>query len=131
MKIVAVPRHSFDTIYWVNLKVLSGEELTAHKSMHRDDYDLWHRRLGHPGKQVFEKFKSSTRNFPKLIEIPKNPPVCEGCAKGKMHSCSFPENSACATRPFERIHSDLKEFAVLSYHRYKYYISFKIGRAHV
>ena len=73
---------------------------------------------------MFEKFELSTRNFPKSIEIPKNPPVCEGCAKGKMHSHSFPENSACATRPFERIHSDLKEFAVLSYHRYKYYISF-------
>ena len=124
VKIVAVPRHSFNTIYWVNSKVLSGEELTVHKSMHRDNYDLWHRRLGHPGKQVFEKFESSTRNFPKSIEIPKNLPVCEGCAKGKMHSRSFPENSARATCLFERIHSDLKEFAVLSYHCYKYYISF-------
>ena len=76
VKIVAVPRHSFDTIYWVNSKVLSGEELTTHKSMHRDDYDLWHRRLGHPGKQVFEKFESNTRNFPKSIAIPKNLPVC-------------------------------------------------------
>ena len=92
--------------------------------MHRDDYDLWHRCLGHPGKQVFEKFESSTRNFPKSIEISKNPPVCEGCVKGKMHSRSFPDNSACATRPFQWIHSDLKEFAVLSYHRHKYYISF-------
>ena len=73
---------------------------------------------------MFEKFESSTRNFLKSIEIPKNPPVCEGCAKGKIHSRSFSENSARATRPFERIHSDLKEFAVLSYHRYKYYISF-------
>ena len=95
-----------------------------HKSMYRDDYDLWHRQLGHPGKQVFEKFESSTQNFPKSIEIPKNLPVCEGCAKGKMHSRSFPENSARATRLFGRIHSDLKEFAVLSYHCYKYYISF-------
>jgi len=73
---------------------------------------------------VFEKFESSTWNFPRLIEVPKNPPVCEGCVKGKMHSCSFPENSACATCPFQWIHSDLKEFAVQSYHKYKYYISF-------
>jgi len=41
-----------------------------------------------------------------------------------MHSRSFPENSARATHPFQQIHSDLKEFAVQSYHKYKYYISF-------
>jgi len=97
VKIVALTRLFTDTIYWVNLEVLTGSELTAHKSMHRDDYDLWHRQLGHPGRQVFEKFKSSTQNFPRSIKVPKNPPVCEGCAKGKMHSCSFPENSAHAT----------------------------------
>jgi len=73
---------------------------------------------------VFEKFESSTWNFLRSIEVPKNLLVCEGCAKGKMHSCSFPESSACATCPFQWIHSDLKEFAVQSYHKYKYYISF-------
>jgi hypothetical protein len=124
VKIVAVTRVFTDTIYWVNSVVLTGSELTAHKSVHRDDYDLWHRRLGHPGKQAFEKFESSTRNFLPSIEIPKNPPVCEGCAKGKMHSHSFPENSARNTRLFQWIHSDLKEFAVQSYHHYKHYISF-------
>jgi len=112
VKIVAVTKLFTNTIYWINSEILTGSELIAHKSLHRDDFDLWHRRLGHPGKQVFEKFESSTRNFPKSIEIPKNPPVCEGCAKGKMHSCSFPENSARATCLFQRIHSDLKEFAV-------------------
>jgi len=124
VKLVAVTRLLTDMIYWVNSVVLTGSELTAHKSVHRDDYDLWHRQLGHPGKQVFEKFESSTRNFPKSIEIPKSPPVCEGCAKGKMHSRSFPDNSARATHPFQWIHSDLKEFAVQSYHHHKYYISF-------
>jgi len=59
------------------------------------------------------------------MDIPRGQePPCEGCAKGKMHSRSFPENSACATHPFQQIHSDLKEFAVQSYHKYKYYISF-------
>jgi len=73
---------------------------------------------------VFEKFELSTWNFLKSIKVPKNPTMCEGCAKGKMHSHSFPENSACATCPFQQIHSDLKEFVVQSYHKYKYYISF-------
>jgi len=124
VKIVALTRLFTNTIYWVNSEVLTGSELTAHKSMHRDDYNLWHQQLGQPGKQVFEKFESSTQNFLRLIKVPKNPPVCKGCAKGKMHSRSFPENSACATHLFQQIHSDLKEFAVQSYHKYKYYISF-------
>ena len=41
-----------------------------------------------------------------------------------MHSCSFPDNSLHATHPFPWIHSDLKEFAALSYHLFKYYILF-------
>jgi len=59
VKIVALTKLFTDTIYWVKSEVLTGSELTAHKSMHRDDYDLWHRQLGHPGKQVFEKFELS------------------------------------------------------------------------
>jgi len=43
VKIVALTRLFTDTIYWVNSEVLTGSELTAHKSMHRDNYDLWHR----------------------------------------------------------------------------------------
>ena len=42
VKIVALTRLFTNMIYWVNLEVLTGSELTTHKSMHRDDYDLWH-----------------------------------------------------------------------------------------
>jgi len=42
VKIVALTRLFTNTTYWVNLEVLTGSELTTHKSMHRDDYDLWH-----------------------------------------------------------------------------------------
>jgi len=42
VKIVALTRLFTDTIYWVNSEVLTGSELTTHKSMHRDDYNLWH-----------------------------------------------------------------------------------------
>ena len=41
-----------------NSEVLTGSELTAHKSMHRDDYNLWHWRLGqhfsHPFLGTYE-----------------------------------------------------------------------------
>lgn len=43
---------------------------------------------------------------------------------GKMPSKAFPPTQSRAKAPFELIHSDLKEFPVISYHKYKYFISF-------
>ena len=41
-----------------------------------------------------------------------------------MPSASFPPSLNRATRPFEIMHTDLKSFPVLSYHKYKYFITF-------
>ena len=113
-----------ENIFWVDTQIITGQSLTALNAINDDSYDLWHQRLGHPSDQVLIKFKTKTRNFPSNLTIPHNPPICEGCAKGKMRSRSFPENPIRATKPFERIHSDLREYPVLSYSKYKYYISF-------
>jgi len=43
VKIVALTRLFTAMIYWVNSEVLTGSELTTHKSMHRNNYNLWHR----------------------------------------------------------------------------------------
>jgi len=56
-----------DTIYWVDSKIVSGGDLIAHQSVHRDDYELWHRRLGHPSHQVLEKLGNNTNNFPSKL----------------------------------------------------------------
>lgn len=113
-----------DTIYWVNSTIVSGRDLIAHTSLHASDYKLWHRRLGHPSDQVLDKLWDNSINFPSKLQIPKDQSICKGCAKGKMHLRPFPENSARASRPFERIHTDLKEYPVLSYHKFKWYVSF-------
>ena len=42
VKLVAITRFFSKMIYWINLQVLTGDELTAHKSLQTDDYDLWH-----------------------------------------------------------------------------------------
>ena len=103
-----------------------------------------HRQLGHPSKDILSHAKDKTMGFPKGISFPKADPICPGCAKGKMPSKSFPTSESHATKPFEKIHSNLKSFSVVSYHKHKYYISFvddyssyswivclQIGRAHV
>ena len=66
----------------------------------------------------------NTSNFPKDIKFPKNDPICQGCAEGKMPSASFPPSQSQATRPFEIVHTDIKSFPVLSYHKYKYIVTF-------
>jgi hypothetical protein len=49
---------------------------------------------------------------------------CPGCAQGKMPASAHPPSETRASAPFEHIHSDLKSFPVVSYHKYKYFISF-------
>ena len=41
-----------------------------------------------------------------------------------MHLNAFPDSQSHATSPFSLVHSDLKELPVLSYHRYKFFITF-------
>ena len=65
--------------------------------------------------------------MPSNISIPKEIPICRGCrgcSQGKMTSSSFPESTTQATAPFDLIHMDLKMIPILSYHKYKYIITF-------
>ena len=41
-----------------------------------------------------------------------------------MPASSHPPSKTRASAPFEHIHSDLKSFPVVSYHKYKYFVSF-------
>jgi hypothetical protein len=41
-----------------------------------------------------------------------------------MPASAHPPSETRATAPFERIHSDLKSFPVVSYHKYKYFVNF-------
>jgi len=41
-----------------------------------------------------------------------------------MPASAHPPSETRATTPFEHIHSDLKSFPVVSYHKYKYFVNF-------
>ena len=41
-----------------------------------------------------------------------------------MHLPTFEDSTSRASKPFELIHSDLKELPVLSYHHYKWFVTF-------
>ncbi|KAJ8475068.1 hypothetical protein ONZ45_g15738 [Pleurotus djamor] len=118
-------RGQHDTCYWTR-GTASQESIVQTNAilLNSVDFDTWHQRLGHPSPDVLRQFKKHTENFPDLkIPADRSKP-CKGCAEGKTPQDSFPQSLNRASKPFEKVHSDLKEFPVKSYHGYHYYISF-------
>jgi transposase InsO family protein len=118
-----IPGH---TLYWLDAASTTVEaQFIETPYIYKVDYDLMHRRLGHPSKEVLRHAKDHTKGFPDGIKIPNTSnDVCPGCAQGKMPSASHPPSITRATTPFKRIHSDLKSFPLPSYAKYKYFIVF-------
>ena len=116
------PRTEDDSIYVI--RTLLGAQLTAAKieTIYSADFEIMHRRLAHPSKEVIQKAGKHVKDFPH-VEIPKEH-LCTGCAQGKMTNKTFPPSNTRATAPFELIHSDLKTFPIESYRKYKYSIVF-------
>jgi transposase InsO family protein len=117
------PHAPRQTIFWLHGRITDQRALVTN-IIDSGDYDLWHQRLGHPSKRVLYEAQKHVKDFPKGIVFPNKESLCRGCAEGKMHSRSFPDSQSRATKAFQRIHSDLKSFAVESYHRYRYLISY-------
>ena len=112
--IVCKPLIYGQTIYWLDATTRSQR---AHQLIYTVDYDLMHRRLGHPSKDVMSHARNTVKGFPDTVTIPSNAPVCPGCAQGKMPAAAHPPLVTRASRPFEHVHSDLKSFPVISYHK--------------
>ena len=113
------PRNVGDTIYVIFTQpLLARNTITAFEAV---DYDTLHRRLGHPSRDVLRHARKHTDKCPH-VEFPKEDSICRGCAEGKMPSQSYPLDLRQASKPFELVHTDLKEFPVPSYHKHKYTI---------
>ena len=52
-------------------------------SVSKVDYDIMHRRFGHPSKAVLRHAQKHTQRFPE-IHFPTKDCICPGCALGKM-----------------------------------------------
>ena len=118
------PRSERDSIYVIRALAACDADLhSTVQSIYIVDYEMMHKRLAHPSKDVLQKARKHLKDFPQ-IEIPSEDHVCPGCAQGKMTNRPFPATTQRASRPFELIHSDLKSFPIESYHRFKYVIVF-------
>ena len=85
------------------------------------DYDIMHRRFAHPSMDVLRHASGNTQGFPN-ISIPKENPICPGCAEGKMTKLSFPASDHRSTKPFDKVHMDLKSMPTHSYHGYNFFL---------
>ena len=71
MSLVLYPKRPGDTIYWLTATLDNKQQsLVSMSTLFQVDYDLMHRQMGHPSKDVLSQAKHHTTNFPKdLIKI--------------------------------------------------------------
>ncbi len=124
------PRNYMDSIYVVwnwphGLDAPHRQQRAANPSTDDIDYDIIHRRFGHPSKQVLRKLPDNVENLPPHVSIPpKDMSPCPGCAKGKLPAAPHPLRFQRAKASLELIHSDVMEFPAISYHKFKWAIVF-------
>ena len=118
------PHTSDPNIYWLNVKIIKDQKSLSNLALLAHGYDLWHEQLGHPSQEVLHQVSRNTSGMPSNVSISKEVPICRGCSQGKMTSSSFLESLTQAAVPFNLIHMDLKTLPILSYHKYKYILTF-------
>ena len=118
------PHAPGQNLYWLSARLTSKHSLLALSLVHTIDYDILHRHFAHPSKDVLRHASGNTQNFPSNLPFPSLDPVYPECAEGKMTRSSFPPSQGHSKALFDKIHMDLKEFSVLSYNKYKFFILF-------
>ena len=77
MSLVLYPKRPGDTIYWLTATLDNKQQsLVSMLTLFQVDYDLMHRPMGHPSKDVLSQAKRHTTNFPKDLIISKDSPIC-------------------------------------------------------
>ena len=76
-----------------------GSETDTHNafiSIYGVDYEIMHKPMAHPLKEVLQKAWRYLKGFPE-IEFPKEEHLCPGCAQGKMTNRAFPPSTRRAS----------------------------------
>src|SRR5216683_7524860 len=86
--ITCKPLYNGSTIFVLeaNLVQLDKSALVIYKV----DYELMHKHLGHPSKDILTNAPKHIKGFPKDLEVPSKSPVCPGCVQGKMPVSAHP-----------------------------------------
>ena len=111
----AKPHMPGQTIFWLHAEITPASALLAKSTINLSDYDLWHKRFGHPSKQVLQQAQRQVNNFPQSLKFPERILSVADAQKGKCtrNSCytPFSENSL---RPKEFSGGILPPFQILN-----------------
>jgi transposase InsO family protein len=114
-----------DKTAWLNVRTVNAPESTLCGKAIRN-CSLWHRRLGHIGKDLLEKVIRG--KLASGLHLNSDAPLlvhCEPCIVGKHHANPFPAKASHrATRMLERIHSDLHMVPTATASGYCYWMTF-------
>ena len=116
--------HKIPVFTGLSAQVVKSKNALSALVMSAGGYNLWHQHLEHPSPDILRQVPKHTVGGPDQLTIPTIVPICKGCTQGKMTRSSFLDSSTCAKEPFTLIHSDLKTLPILSYHKYKYIVTF-------
>jgi hypothetical protein len=111
-----VRSNSSSPIYTLRLptRISTPQALTALAST-----STWHRRLGHPDRDIISKLSSTNAIH---CNKSQSDPLCHACPLGHHTRLPFHSSSSHTNKPFKLIHCDLWTSPVLSIYGYKYYL---------
>jgi hypothetical protein len=121
LEFLCEPHEPGQNLYWLSAMLVRADSLLAMSMVSSIDYDIMHRRFAHPSMDVLRHASRNTQGFPN-ISIPKENPICPGCAEGKMTKSSFPASDLRSAKPFDKVHMDLKSMPTCSYRRYNFFL---------
>jgi hypothetical protein len=70
--LIVYPQTPMDTIFWV---VPQEINTATFATIYKVDYDIWHKHLGHPSKDVLKRVKG-LKDFPNDLVFPEHSPLC-------------------------------------------------------
>jgi hypothetical protein len=82
----------------------------------------WHKRLGHPSRDIVHRVISNN-NFPCLSNN-STTSVCDACLQAKAHQLPYTISMSQSSAPLMLLFSDVFGPTIDSFGRYKYYVSF-------
>ena len=117
------PHAHEDNLHCLEIEVWDSiPDQTVQLSFLVDTMKTWHNRLGHASKKVIQHLKDACKGVGSLKDNLDT--IFKGCALGKMHDKSYPKSQKRATEAWDLVHTNLKEFPILSYYKYRYVVNF-------
>jgi hypothetical protein len=121
LEFLCEPHKLGQNLYWLSAMLAHADSLLASTMVSSIDYDIMHRCFAHPSMDVLQHALGNTQGFPNIL-IPRENPICPGCAEGKMTHSSFPASDQRSTKPFDKVHMDLRSMLTHSYHGYNFFL---------